>query len=358
MSMYRSITEKWKRLKRLVDRLQEATGIIPLVIILVGLIGHLALQSDIRSALAYKSLQAGGEPSAALASAIIAIEHSDTAVLKNKTAPEEELMESDDDEPGFIIIDDSALLNSGNPVSTNIIHRDGLIIYKVQKGDTLSSIAANFGISLNTVYWANKGVKSNSLRLGQEIIILPVTGVIHAVQPGETLESIAVLYEVPEARVAKYNYKVISRGLVSGSNLIIPGAKPRENISAAASALPNFPGYYALPTTGWNWGKLHNFNAVDIANACGTPIYASAEGLVAEARSYGWNEGYGNYMILEHPNNTRTRYAHNQRNVVSVGDYVLQGDTVGYIGNSGRTHGPTGCHVHFEIMGARNPFAK
>ncbi|MBI2604018.1 MAG: M23 family metallopeptidase, partial [Candidatus Harrisonbacteria bacterium] len=43
---------------------------------------------------------------------------------------------------------------------------------------------------------------------------------------------------------------------------------------------------------------------------------------------------------------------------VSVGDYVAQGDIIGYIGNSGNTHGPTGCHLHFEVMGARNPFAK
>jgi lysostaphin len=122
--------------------------------------------------------------------------------------------------------------------------------------------------------------------------------------------------------------------------------------------LPSLPGFFAIPTTGWNWGKLHNNNAIDIANACGTPIYAAAEGLVVEEFSNGWNDGYGKYIVIEHPNNTRTKYAHNQRNLVSVGDYVLKGDQIGVIGNTGLTHGPTGCHLHFEVKGARNPFSK
>jgi murein DD-endopeptidase MepM/ murein hydrolase activator NlpD len=353
-----SITEKWNGLKRLVDRLQEATIIIPVAVISLGLFSHLMLQAKVKNALANEEANGILGNEAALASAIIAVENRNAAALENAGSPNEEPPPEEDGAQGFIIVDDSALLNTGNPLSTNIVHRDGLIIYKIQKGDTLSSIAANFGISLNTVYWANSGIKSNSLRLGQEIIILPVTGIIHQAQTGETLDTIAALYEIPEARIAKYNSRILARGLSAGTNLIVPGAKPKETGGKIASSLPNFPGYYALPSTGWNWGKLHNFNAVDIANACGTPIYAAAEGLVVEVKSGGWNEGYGSYIILEHPNNTRTRYAHNQRNVVSVGDYVLQGDTIGYIGNTGRTHGPTGCHVHFEIMGGRNPFAK
>ena len=114
----------------------------------------------------------------------------------------------------------------------------------------------------------------------------------------------------------------------------------------------------SIPTTGWNWAKLHNYNAVDIANACGTPIYSSAEGLVVESSNGDWNEGYGRYIVIEHPNNTKTKYAHNQKNLVSVGDYVAKGDQIAVIGNTGLTHGPTGCHLHFEVNGARNPFAK
>jgi len=115
---------------------------------------------------------------------------------------------------------------------------------------------------------------------------------------------------------------------------------------------------YILPARGWNWGILHDFNAVDIADACGKPIYASYEGLVIEESDDNfWNNGYGNYILIEHPNNTKTRYAHTLKNLVKVGDYVLQGQQIALIGNSGNTHGLSGCHLHFEVYGAKNPFA-
>ncbi len=355
------IREKIKLLQRLLNICRETTLIIPVGIIFFALWGNWALDHSLKKALAFEE----NKNYLAQATHPATPNDGDSAVfgtlaaIENKTAPDDDgPFEEEDFDSGALIIDDSAFLNAGNPESTNIINRDGLIIYKVQKGDTLSGIAANFGISLDTIYWANKGIKSTSLRLGQEITILPVTGIVHLVQEGETLDSIASFYEISEARIMKYNQKVLARGFATGLNIIIPGAKPKAGATSVTAKLPDFPGYYALPTTGWNWGRLHNYNAVDIANACGTPIYAAAEGLVAEVKSGGWNSGYGNYIIIEHPNNTKTRYAHNQKNTASVGDYVLQGDTIGYIGNTGLTHGATGCHLHFEIVGARNPFAK
>lgn len=117
--------------------------------------------------------------------------------------------------------------------------------------------------------------------------------------------------------------------------------------------------YFAPPTIGWNWGKLHHYNAVDIANRCGTPIYASAEGFIIEEDSTGnWNDGYGNYIKIEHPNNTQTLYAHLEKSAVSISQHVKAKDFIGYIGNTGNTDGPTGCHLHFEVHGAKNPFAR
>lgn len=120
----------------------------------------------------------------------------------------------------------------------------------------------------------------------------------------------------------------------------------------------NDTGYFKMPTTGWNWGRLHNQNAVDVANNCGTPIYAAAEGLITESASDGWNSGYGKYIKIKHPNNTETLYSHNNENVILAGQYVEQGDLIAYMGNTGNTHGPTGCHLHFEVRGAKNPLAK
>jgi murein DD-endopeptidase MepM/ murein hydrolase activator NlpD len=116
--------------------------------------------------------------------------------------------------------------------------------------------------------------------------------------------------------------------------------------------------YFIIPTTGWNWGQLHSYNAVDIADNCGTPIYAAAEGLVVESASKGWNNGYGQYIKIEHPNGSETLYSHFEQNVAAAGKYVFQGELIGYMGNTGNTHGPTGCHLHFEVRGAKNPLAK
>lgn len=116
--------------------------------------------------------------------------------------------------------------------------------------------------------------------------------------------------------------------------------------------------YFIMPTQGWNWGKLHDYNAVDIAADCGQPILAAAEGLVIEAKDDNyWNEGYGNYILILHPTDLKTRYAHTAKNLVKIGDYVYQGQKIALIGNSGNTQGWTGCHLHFEVHGARNPFA-
>ncbi len=259
---------------------------------------------------------------------------------------------------GFVVIEGDSVLNSSNPLSTILPNRDGLLTYKVQKGDTLGKIAANFGISVNTIFWANSNI-GNSIRPGQELVVLPVSGVAHRVEEGEDLAAIADLYGVPKEKILQYNKKANNSNLAVGSVLVIPGAKPKKSLaSIAVEKLPSYPGYFILPTTGWNWGQLHNYNAVDIANACGTSIYASAEGLVIAEKSYGYNDGYGHYIDIEHPNGVITRYAHTEKNAASVGDYVLQGDLIGSIGNTGHTHGPTGCHLHFEVRGAKNPFAK
>lgn len=281
------------------------------------------------------------------------------AALANATLPEIgisgasfAIAENDEDAVGFVMVDSASVLNVNSPLSNIVANRDGLLTYKIKEGDNLSSIAAQFGISLNTILWANDGLRANLIRAGQEIVILPVSGVLHPVQEGETLESIAHLYDVPITQILKFNDS-------SAATFIIPGAKPQKTSTVFSSSnLPDLRGYFVIPTTGWNWGRLHGTNAIDIANACGTPVYAAAEGLVVAARSIGWNSGYGNYIDIEHPNGAATRYAHNQKNIVSDGDYVLQGDHIAYIGNTGNTHGPTGCHLHFEVRGAKNPFAK
>jgi murein DD-endopeptidase MepM/ murein hydrolase activator NlpD len=105
---------------------------------------------------------------------------------------------------------------------------------------------------------------------------------------------------------------------------------------------------------GWRWGRMHK--GIDIANSIGTPIYAAAPGVIERA---GWNNGgYGNVVDIRHPDGSLTRYGHNSRILVRVGQQVQQGEQIAAMGSTGFSTGP---HSHFEIhpagKGAVNPIA-
>ncbi|MEX1014451.1 MAG: LysM peptidoglycan-binding domain-containing M23 family metallopeptidase [Candidatus Paceibacterota bacterium] len=267
----------------------------------------------------------------------------------------------DSDVSKNILLKESAsAVGSSHPFSNVIPSRDGLNKYKVREGDTLSGIAAGFGISLETIKLANTDV-SSSLIPGEEITILPVSGILYEIEENDTLEGVASTYTVDVNLIKEYNKNYQELFSSSGSVIVLPYAKPLNRwayINKHSNSLPNLNNYFQLPAKGWNWGSLHYSNAVDIAAACGEEIYAAQEGLVIEASSNDyWNDGYGNYILIEHPNETKTKYAHTLKNFIEEGDYVLQGDTIALIGNTGNVHGPTGCHLHFEVYGAKNPFA-
>ncbi|WP_313936263.1 peptidoglycan DD-metalloendopeptidase family protein [Anabaena azotica] len=127
---------------------------------------------------------------------------------------------------------------------------------------------------------------------------------------------------------------------------------PPSNSSTVAY---NWPAKGVLTSGyGWRWGRMHR--GIDIANAVGTPIYASADGVVEKA---GWNKGgYGNLVDIRHADGSLTRYGHNSRILVQVGQQVRQGQQIADMGSTGFSTGP---HSHFEIhpsgKGAVNPIA-
>lgn len=258
---------------------------------------------------------------------------------------------------GIPSAEEAMVISPATPLGGSVTERESVLIYKVEPGDTLTGVANRFGVTLNTILWANPNLRATALRIGQEIVVLPVSGILHTAEPGETLTILAGLYGVSREEILKANPKA-AEALAPGEELIVPGERPRAK-ARPEERLPDLRGYFALPTSGWNWGRLHNYNAVDIANSCGTPVYAAAEGLVAEAGDpSGWNQGYGGFVEIEHPNGTLTRYAHTGKNLAAVGDYVKQGALIAEMGNTGNTHGPTGCHLHFEVKNAKNPLAK
>ncbi len=234
--------------------------------------------------------------------------------------------------------------------------------YVVRNGDTISGVAKMFDVSVSTVLWANNLTSKSVLKAGQTLVILPISGVNYTVKKGDTLRGIANKYDADIIDVLNYNDLTISSPIVVGQNLIIPYAEPLAgdkvlpSVSSGSTKLAKAPDkYYLRPiSSGRVSQKLHGHNAIDFASPVGTAIMASASGTIIIDRMNGaYNGGYGNYVVISHPNGTQTLYAHMSKSTVSAGQVVSQGEVIGYIGMTGRTTGP---HLHFEIRGAQNPF--
>jgi murein DD-endopeptidase MepM/ murein hydrolase activator NlpD len=268
------------------------------------------------------------------------------------------LTDSEDDFIELAHIQGNSLISSSAP---SAVPGKEIIYYEVQLGDTPSSIAARFGVSVNTILWANNLKSSDYIRPGDQLEILPLTGVKHKVKFGETINGIALKYGAKPEKIIDFNELSPEGGLQAGQILIIPDGKikkKKRSRSYYVKKLPELKGYFTYPTTGVITQGLHPYNAIDIANRCGTPVYAAAKGKVIVAKSKGWNGGAGKYIKIKHPNGTRTLYAHLSKLLVGVGQAVKKGQKIGLIGNTGRVRGPTGCHLHFEVHGAKNPLAR
>lgn len=263
--------------------------------------------------------------------------------------------------PEIAIVDGTAIEASSEDAGAFIdLGKSGngtISTYIVRKGDTLSEIADMFGVSKNTIIWAND-IKGGVLKEGQELVILPVSGVKHVVKSGDTMKSIAAKYKADLNDVLSYNGLTIDSKLKIGDVILVPDGEITASQSAGSLSTGNntavSAGYYMRPIIGGRKSQgIHGHNAVDLAAPYGTAIMAAADGKVILARVGGWNGGYGNYVIIAHANGTQTVYGHMNKVNVSVGDTVSRGQVIGSIGMTGNTSGP---HVHFEIRGARNPF--
>ncbi|MDE2188381.1 MAG: M23 family metallopeptidase [Patescibacteria group bacterium] len=247
--------------------------------------------------------------------------------------------------------------------------------YVVQNGDTLSQIAKMFDVSINTIVWANDLGTKPTIKPGQILAILPISGINYTVKKGDTLASIVKKYGGDQTEVLEFNGLSSASELAVGTAIIIPDGEigvtqsvstpirtshgiiyePYLGGGGPVAPGPYAGGYYECPVHGARLSQgLHGHNAVDLAIGIGNPIYAAADGTVIIAKNNGgWNGGYGNYVVIAHPNGTETLYAHAEKVLVSIGQQVSAGDIIGKIGITGETTGP---HIHFEIRGAKNPF--
>ena len=268
---------------------------------------------------------------------------------------------------GEISVVDNVALQSQSGVSGTIVEiserkSDQIAIYEVREGDSLSQIAEMFDVTTNTIRWANDF--DGAISPGQTLIILPITGITHVVKSGGTIADIAKIYDADIREIALFNGISVDAALNPGDKILVPNAiplsesQPKETKTIVKASkkigTTSYSGYYMRPLSGGTKTQgIHGYNGVDIGAPAGTPIYASAAGTVIISKQGGWNGGYGSYVVIKHNNSTQTLYAHLSSNLVGVGQTVAQGQTIGNVGNTGRS---TGNHLHFEIRGAKNPF--
>jgi murein DD-endopeptidase MepM/ murein hydrolase activator NlpD len=304
---------------------------------------------------------------------------SDTAVVQNsQTMPVLKAATNNDPNPAkgggdIVVIDDVALKAAstvtGDAVSVYRPKSDQISVYEVRDGDTLSQIAEMFHVTPNTIRWANNF--EGAIHPGQTLVILPVTGVKHTIKTGGTVQDLADMYKADAREIALFNGISVNAALKPGMEVIVPngemhveepkkkksGSKSSSGVASSGSGVGSVStsGYFVHPAPGGvKTQGIHGYNAVDIGAPIGTTIRAAAGGQVIIARGGGgWNGGYGNYVVIKHDNGTQTLYAHMNSIDVDQGGWVGQGETIGSVGNTGRSTGP---HLHFEVRGGKNPF--
>lgn len=259
--------------------------------------------------------------------------------------------------------------------------RGDVVYHVVESGETVSTIAQQYHVSINTILWENRLDDSTLIQPGQKLTILPTTGISYRVQGGDTLAGIVNKFGGQESDIVAFNKLANDSAIAQSQVLIIPGGKPpappavvptsrlasydsRSQASASVDFGGDAPTSTPQPGEGLYWPTdSHRINqyyrwghsGVDIDNAASSsPIFAAQDGRVTTA---GWGGGYGMEIVIDHGNGMRTLYGHASRIFVHAGQYVERGQTIAIQGCTGRC---TGTHLHFEVyIGGRrvNPLS-
>lgn len=225
------------------------------------------------------------------------------------------------------------------------------ISHTVKQGETLTRIAQRYGVSVSSLQSAN-GLSSDRIKAGQRLTIPEAQR--HTVAQGDSFWALSRRYGISVESLLAANPSVDPGHLVIGSDVVIPGG---EVAAAPVTAAPSMdePAVEALAGK-FTWPLIapisshfgprdgRNHNGVDLAANMGDDIRAARDGTVLIA---GEVSGYGNTVVLEHEDGTRTLYAHASVLKVTAGQKVRQGDLIALVGSTGRSTGP---HLHFEII--------
>lgn len=255
-------------------------------------------------------------------------------------------------------------------------------VHTVVEGDTLWDLSIENEVTVDDLLYVNPGLTEDSLlQLGEEVVIsnsVPMISVMtyervnyDAPAPYETTtvqnnEEYVTYKEVKTQGVdgvKNVTADIVSTNGVETDRLIVDETIKVEPVTEVIEVgTMNTPPKKAIGTFAWPCtGRISDrfmarggeHKGIDIANSYGTPIKASDGGYV---EFVGWQDGYGNLVIINHENGYKTYYGHNSSIVVTQGQRVAQGDVIAKMGSTGRS---TGNHCHFEVRAngvPQNPF--
>ncbi|MEO6728591.1 MAG: M23 family metallopeptidase [Candidatus Dojkabacteria bacterium] len=239
--------------------------------------------------------------------------------------------------------------------------------YTPTDADNLDSIAAKFGISKDTIKWANQSsidYYTESFKSGTVLKIPELNGVLYEVQTGDTLDSVLAKTKGDKFQVTEINqlgppnYSLPDKGIVFIPNGTLPApVKPTQNYYYYVNPEVDYSSlagiFFTNPMSGCGYSFSRGFtgqytyglhDGIDFSAAPGCPIKAAASGRVYYA---GWaNGGQGNMVAIDHGNGVYTLYYHASEIYVSVGQYVNAGDVISAVGDSGNAFG---YHLHFSL---------
>jgi hypothetical protein len=237
--------------------------------------------------------------------------------------------------------------------------------YLIKPGDTLWSLALDFGRDLETMSCATRptGDDAESLVPGQTIQVPALSDLCYTVTPGDTLAGIAARYGLPVQSIVGVPWNGFTEEpytVVPRQRVLLPAARGQARLRAdrriisqardmwASSPWPDWrygDGQFIWPVIGPISQYAHDGHwALDIAVPDGTPVKAADRGTVIVA---GWNPtGYGFRVVIDHGNDYVTLYAHLSDIYVEKGEVVGKGQVIGVTGANGNITGP---HLHFEI---------
>ena len=236
--------------------------------------------------------------------------------------------------------------------------RDKIILYEVKEGDTVSSITQKFDISEDTVRWQNDLGPKDTIKSGEPLEILPITGISHKVKKGDTIYSIAKKYDIDAQPIVNFPFNTFTNDetfeLAIGQTIFVPDGVMPKAVQTSPRIRQITPDAGTVVASGnfvWPAGGritqrfVWYHKGIDIANKAAPGVLAADAGTVVAA---GWPNGwgYGNRVLIDHGNGYQTLYAHLSSIYVVPGQRVNRGNVIGKMGTTGRS---SGIHLHFEV---------